>query len=265
MEKPTHEFPCKAEELPILGDFLKTSFERDKTTFAKYSPDFNDTYLAAFGNELSAADGLINSSKFLKEQKAITARNEANASELRTSLDLLQGYTKRAKAKLTIAPSDFGISPLRKKLAVLDLEGVISAFDLVLKNVEENVSALQEKGFSPEAHTGLINLRNTFKADNKAQNDKQNERSEHVQKNIALLNTLWARMQDVMKTGKILFKSTDASKLDDYTMTELKKRVKQERKKPTDKGDSADSSGEAKSWIFLLAAFYFYWRAAKRN
>jgi hypothetical protein len=163
--------------------------------------------------------------------KVITKQLKDRVADLRPLIDRLDVYTDRAKSNLTIAPEDFGIIPLRKKINKKDLEGVISALSVVLTNVDDNLAALQTKGYTTEDRTQLGGLLISIRKDNVAQEEKFKQRRDHVQNNIGVLNTLWLRMQEVMKAGKALFKTSDPVKVRDYTMANLKKRVSQQRKK----------------------------------
>ena len=106
-----------------------------------------------------------------------------------------------------------------------------AALKVLMQNVDDNLVTLQAQGYTAAARTELGTIQAAIKTDNLAQDAKLSQRRDHVQANIEMLNTLWARMQQVMQTGKILYKSTNPAKLNDYTMASLLKRVRQDRKK----------------------------------
>ena len=50
-------------------------------------------------------------------------------------------------------------------------------------------------------------------------------RKQIVQGNLAMLNELFGQLDEILRVRKILYKSTDETKLQEYTFSELKKRV----------------------------------------
>lgn len=60
-----------------------------------------------------------------------------------------------------------------------------------------------------------------------------------VQSNMALLNSLHQQLTEILAVGKILYKATNPAKLQEYTFSDLKKRVRVVSKpasEPTDTG-----------------------------
>jgi hypothetical protein len=55
---------------------------------------------------------------------------------------------------------------------------------------------------------------------------------------------LYAQFTEILKVGKILYKSTDAAKLKEYTLNELKKRVR--RPSSPDNGNATELNKENK-------------------
>jgi hypothetical protein len=239
MKKPAYEFPCSIEELTPIANFVYTSFSRDLAQFTTFSPDFNAEYQASFQGEIQAAEAVTVPRKFTDELKKITDRQNTNMAQLQKPIDRLEGYVKRAHTNLTIGVKDFGFSALRKAINKHNAETLLNQLKATLQHVDENLEALQLKGFTPNARALFSDLQTAIKVDNQAQNEKINERGGQVQTNITVLNTLWIRLQDVLMTGKIVF-DEDQAKKKEYTMAALKKRVGQERKdKSTDTTPSA--------------------------
>jgi hypothetical protein len=226
-----YNFNLRVEEVPVLGGFIKNSFIRDQKDFTAYSPDFNKKYLDSYSTKLEAVESLVNPIKLTKELSVITERIYKNLVALRPLLNRLEGYTNRANGSLTIAPKDFGIKEVRAKITSRNVEAVLGTLKVLLENVDNNIDALKAKGFTDEARTEIGNLQKAIKEDNLAQNIKLDEREAHVRTNIKTLNELWEQMSDIMDSGKRIYKSIDAIKAKDYTLTILKKRMSQEGKR----------------------------------
>lgn len=229
--KLKYSFNLRIEEIPVLGAFIKNSFVRDRNDFLEYSPDFNENYLNNYIEKLNAVESLVNPIKLTKELSVITERIYSNLVALRPLLNRLEGYTMRASGSLTIAPKHFGIKEVRAKITSRNVEATLNNLKILLENVDNNFEALKIKGYSEEARKEIGSLQKAIKDDNLAQNIKLDERESHVRTNIKVLNELWKEMTDIMDSGKRIYKSVDAVKAKDYTLTALKKRLSQEGKR----------------------------------
>lgn len=72
------------------------------------------------------------------------------------------------------------------------------------------------------------------------QNQYENliKRKSIVQSNMALLNSLHQQLTEILAVGKILYKSTNPAKLQEYTFSDLKKRVHMLSKPASDPTDT---------------------------
>src|SRR3989339_560334 len=225
------KFTLRIEEMPVVGGFLLKSFEIEIVEFQAYSPDFNPAYKTAFESKLATVESIVNPKKIQGELKKITDNMYSATEGLRSQLQLLEGYIKRAE-NLTILPKDFGISALRNKIAKKDQEAVIENLKVLFQNIDDNLAAIQAKGFTTAAYNKLKTTRDSIKTANQSQNEKMNQKQKLVEDNIGTLNELWDIMNDIMDAGKRIAKSNTTLRIDDYTKTKLQKRVRHEFTKP---------------------------------
>ena len=223
----TRKFNIRIEEMPVVGHFLLKSFETDMAHFQAYSPDFNPAYKAAFQAKLLEAENIINPQKLLAELKKITNILYSDSESLRTLLQPLEGYVKRAE-NLTVLPKDFGILELRKKINNKNIEGVIESLKVLFQNIDDNLPALQAKGFTNQAYDKLKAIRDNIKLQNQKQNEKISQKQSLVDENIEILNQLWDMMSNIMDAGKRIARSNPKVHPDNYTKTKLQKRVNRE-------------------------------------
>jgi hypothetical protein len=221
---------CRIEELPVLGGFLLSSMQNSLTDFTTFSPDYNAAFITTASADLATVEALINPKQLTAELKVITTRMYGNMNLLRSKIDLLEGYINRAVG-LTMGKKDFGISAVRTKNNNGDVEGLISALTFLLTNVNipANLTALTAKGYTTAQNNALTTLKNDLKTDNIAQNNKINERNNKVIANYAKLNSFWDKIVDISDAGKRIYKFTASNKVDDFTMSKLKARIRQER------------------------------------
>ncbi|MEI7487918.1 MAG: carboxypeptidase-like regulatory domain-containing protein [Chryseobacterium sp.] len=219
---------CRIEEVPVLGGFLLSSMQASLADFTGFSPDYNAAFMTTANADLATIEALINPKQLTAELKVITLRMYSNMTALRAKIDLLEGYINRATG-LTIGKKDFGISAVRTKNNNGDVEGLLAALSFLLTNVGNNLAALTAKGFTAAQNTALTTLRNDLKADNMAQNNKINDRNNKVIANYTRINSFWDKLVDISDAGKRIYKSTAPNKVDDYTISKLKARIRQER------------------------------------
>lgn len=230
MNKVTRMFSCRAEELPALAEFLKTSFLRDQADFLAYSPEYNSDYVARYDQLLLTVEAAVSPAQLTTELKNATRRARTDFGTLRSALSRLEGYVERA-AQLTIAPKDFGFSAVRKGLDAGSAESVLASLKLLFQHVDANQAALQAKGFTTEARAELAALQVAIKTANADQNRLLDQRELLVQSNLNTFNDLWKQMSDIADAGKRIYKDTDPVRTKDYTLSHLKTRVRQERER----------------------------------
>lgn len=241
---------CRIEEVPTLGAFLINSMT-PLTDFTSFSPDYNAGFITTANAELASLEALINPKQITSELKIITQRIYSNQILLLGKIDLLEGYINRATG-LTIDKKDFGISVVRTKNNKGDIEGLVTAITFLLTNVANNLAPIQAKGYTPAQNTAITQIKTDLKADNIAQNAKINERNNKVIANYTQINRFWDKLTDIADAGKRIYKSTAPNRLDDFTITKLKKRINQERNNTLFEGTiTSDATPLSKAKIIL--------------
>lgn len=231
MPIPDLNIQCRIGELPVLGGFLINTLQTNLTAISAVYPAFDAAFVTQANTDMAAIEALINPSQLTGELKVITRRLYTNMDVvLRDRLTILEGYLNQATG-LTMAVKDFGVSNVRKSIAKNDAEGASSALNTLLQNVAvaANMTALTAKGYTTAQHTANVNLRNDLKNDNLAQNTKLNDRNNLVTVNVAKINLFWTKIKSIADAGKRVMKITTPNKVNDFTMAELKRRIRQER------------------------------------
>ena len=233
MSDTTKLFDCRIEEMPTLSKFIYDALSRDLPEIGAEYPDFNVAYLGIFDGRRSEVIGLVNPVHFTNALKIITARMSENSKAMRPYLDKLEGYVKLAAKlgslpPLTVAAEDFGISPVRAAISDGDVEELDLAFRTMKKNITDNYASLLAKGYNDIKRDALYALADEVNNDNAAQNLEVDKRDAKVEENLSPLNELWKIMIEVCDFGKRVYKSTNPAKLDDYTMSSLINRVRNE-------------------------------------
>jgi hypothetical protein len=241
----TRNYNCKNEELPVISGYVAFTLRRDLGDFLSYSPKFNEDYVTGFETKIATAIELVNPKMDTAESKVITARMYATADGLIDALNRLEGYAKLAKAQIPVSATDFGISPLRRKINRKDMEGVLQNLHLVTANVQKYRKALETEGMSDELPARLEEAVVSIAEDNRLQYEILTRRIELVKNNINMLNDLYTQLTEVCEIGKILYKQSAPEKVKEYTFTYLLKKVRHETKTAAGKNKTAEQVSDA--------------------
>lgn len=219
-------YNCKNEELPVICKFSAFSLKRDLLDFTAYSPRFTEAYITDFETKITTTIDLIEPKSETVELKTITERLHNTIDGLVGPANYLTGYINMADKQQIISASDFGIASLRKGISSKDVENVIKSLHTVNANVVKYKALLTDQGLKEELITRFVNDAVSIAADKQSQYEIISNRRNIVQNNTGTFNLLYDQLSEIMATGKILYKGIDAAKLQDYTFTELKKRVR---------------------------------------
>lgn len=236
-------FNCKDEELPVISRFTAFSLKRDLADFSAYSPKFNDDYVASFEARIAEVSELVEPKSETIQLKSITERLYGTLDGLINPINRLSGYVKMAKESLKISPADFGLTLLRKGINSKDAESVLKNLHLVISNINRNKGILTEQGLQDELIALFTDAAISISADKQNQYEITSNRKAIVQNNVGIFNNLFEQLSEILAIGKILYKDNDAVKLQEYTFSNLKRRVRKTsntgNEKPEGNGDVA--------------------------
>jgi hypothetical protein len=226
----TKKFQCKIEDLPVIGEFLVSSVRKDLSDFAGFSSMFTPDYIAAIEIKVNSCKELISSSTVAKELKNITKQLYDKSKGLRVKLNVLEGYLKLGSDDLDITVEDAGLKNIRNDISRCNIEGLMLNMKNLLTVLRRNQFVLESKGLKPELISDIEIQIGEISALNTKQNDLISDRNRLTKQNIELFNDLWESLQPVLKTAKAIYRGTDDTKLKDYTIAQLIKRVSAGRK-----------------------------------
>jgi hypothetical protein len=218
------KFKCKVEEVPVLGEFIVNSVEKDINDFNNYSPLFTDDYLVPIKTKIEVCKDFVKSSTVSKELKATTQKLYDNANDLRSKLNALEGYLKLCAGSLDIAVKDFDLKNVRQSITKHNIEGVIMNTKTFLIPVKRNMQVLNATGLKQELIDEIETQLKEINSLNEEQNDLTNKRNRLTDVNINKFNDLWESLQPILAAAKAIY-SADKVKMKDYTVSQLLKRM----------------------------------------
>lgn len=137
----------------------------------------------------------------------------------------MEVYFKMADGQMTVSADSMGLQKLRESIRSGGSEGVVQSVRQLLIGVNQNMAVLQSKGLKPDLLNKLRQQADELETLGNDQNFKITERNSHTDDNNIVYNELWDQIVLITDTGKALYRGVDATKVDDYTITSILKRI----------------------------------------
>lgn len=221
-------FKCKMEEVPAIAGYLAQRLRADLTDFAGISDLFTEAYVVSLETKTNECNQLILSDVLTQEIKTITRQIADKVDLLRLDLNKLDLYLKMADGQMTVGADSTGIKQARAEINNGNSEGVVKQIRSLLVVVNNNLTVLQTKGLKPALVADIKKLTDDIETLGNDQNFKTTERNRHTDANSGLYNELWDLINFICETGKALYKGVNATKLNDYTLVAILKRINAE-------------------------------------
>jgi len=239
-------YSCKDAELPVICDFAAFSLNRDLDDFSAYSPKFKNGFLETFLSDIEKANDVIEPKSETLVRMASTARLYVALDSLIDPINRLAGYLSYSHETLNISATAFGLTHLRECITSRDAEGAIKELHIVNSNIAKYQDLLMLQGLTEELIAQFISAGSIIAKEKQAQYALLSNRKNIVQSNLGFFNSLYKRLTDILTAGKILYKTKDPVKLQEYTLNYLKKQVrtvsKPVPKKTSDKAKDDDAT-----------------------
>jgi hypothetical protein len=222
-------FSCKIEDVPVIGEFVVSSAEKDIADFNGYSPVFTIDYLAMVRSNIDVCRELVKSSVVSKELKSVTRKLYGESGNLRVKLNYLEGYLKLGVENLDVSVKDTGIKNIRADIARHNIEGLVANMQPALTAVKRNLPALEAQGLKQTLIDEIeVHIREISSL-NEKQNELMSRRNRLTEANVKKFNDLWNSLKPILNAAKAIYRGVDEVKLKDYTIAQLKKRINAER------------------------------------
>lgn len=242
---PKRLYQCRIDEVGPLAQMVRSSFVADGKDFRKASPDFAaPNFLKTFDERYDALELLVPTAVRRMSDADVTRTMNKVAKNLRDPLNWLElrvnRAAKKADPKLTVAPTDFGISAVRTKITLREMEGLDGKLKNLLQLIADNADALAAQGHTADDTKVFSDARKLLSGYNVTQNDNLNAQLVLTVENITAANAMWEMIDEILEAGRLMYKETQPRKAVAYTLARLKKRMRQERAKAKKDAGSAE-------------------------
>ena len=219
------KFNCKVEDLNGMGGYLAQRVRADMAVFAAFSGEFSEVFVNNLTALIARSSGLVASDKLTKEVTTVTNRIKALIKQVQLDANKMEVYFKMADGQMTVSADSMGLQKLRESIRSGGSEGVVQSVRQLLIGVNQNLAVLQSKGLKPDLLNKLRQQADELETLGNDQNFKITERNSHTDDNNIVYNELWDQIVLITDTGKALYRGVDATKVDDYTITSILKRI----------------------------------------
>ena len=225
-------FAFRINELLPLARLLRASYLRDHNDFVALLPeDYKPKFLADYDTAMKAVEAATRSSVAVAQRSTITAGIDTLLEALPQLLNRLEARLRRAEG-LTVAARKFGIEPVRQGRNNHEHEGLADSLKTLLQNIAANKKALTAKG-QPQAEIDQLQaLYDDLVKDSAAQGSSLSDQRLLTAGNVQLFRSLYAPMKELLDDGKSLYKTSDKTRLKDYTLRKILQQVRKEQGGP---------------------------------
>jgi hypothetical protein len=223
MKKPALILNCSIGESTVIGQFVEETATTDILKLQAEAPDITLVYLDNVGEKRITLEQHVIPESLTSDLKQLTLGMYEKVDSIRLKLDSLEVKLNRAEG-LNKPISEFKLSNIRKLIKNKDIEGLLMAMGVTMREVDANLTALAGKGFTPAQRDWFTTTIESIRKDNAAQNAIIRDRGQLTDANIAQINDYLKDIKGIMKVGRLVFKS-DPTRRKEYSFTVLRKRV----------------------------------------
>jgi hypothetical protein len=224
----TRIFNCKDEELPAICKNAGLCLRRDLLDFTAFSPVFNENYIDEFEKKINLVDELVCSKTETNELKNITRRLHETMDSLVEPTAKIRNCLFVTKKTIGLSAKDFGLAMLSRKISDRNAEGTRKNLLHAITFLENHREQLATAGFNDDIIEQFRDALSSITEDNERQINIVRKRKAIVQKNMPVLNDLYAQLTYILNTGKAVYKGVNIMKYKEYSINSLKKSVRRQ-------------------------------------
>ena len=210
----------RLEELPVVADLLLCYLDDDRSEFLAFSDKFNAAYSRQVSEQILKVRNLIPAKIITSERVKVTEELYYKMDIIYMKLNFVQAYAEMANGTMNVHSTDFGIRKSKQQLKARNVEGALSKLKVVEQSINDNLEALQAKGFKKDLIKEILETSDDIARLNLLQELKNMERKELVVKNHREYERLWNYITEISRIGKLVLVH-NKSKMNDYKFCKL--------------------------------------------
>jgi hypothetical protein len=216
----------RIEEVETVSEIELDAFHDQKIAFVDFSDDYDDPFETDARAKLALIKNVVTTKFHIAEIANLTANIKQEICLLFPLMDPLQKYAKKVGDGLTVLLKNFGVKKVRSAAHSNDADKVEEALKTLMKNVDDNKTKLQLKGYKDADYNRLKDLRTKIFDDKTHQKSLMYDKEQAVAANMTLFVEMIDIVKDIQETGKILFKRTNPALAKEFTMINILHKIR---------------------------------------
>jgi len=216
----------------LLGKMVIDSLTDDVTVIGASFKTIDSNFLTALKSKHTLVMGLIYPSQLIGKQAKLTRDIYGAMDALPNMLLITEGQIKDAKDSLKTLPKYFSISEIRTALHKRDIPTTIDSLNNFIQslNDKDNFPVLEAKGLTKATVTNYTNIYTSLSTLFQDRVDLEKNRAALVDNNHTVINDYWADIKNVCDKGKRVFKTSNPTKVANYTISKLSAKLNRDLK-----------------------------------
>lgn len=208
-------FEFHAEELRLLGVFVKFCCSRDRQDFIKFSPEFWEPHLLKFNEKLLEISILIMQNQTYRQLNEINARNGMVSPIFTQYLNQLNVILTFANLKVLIEKTESVFEDFDHHNQKIDSDYLVSGLQQLKQAISPYIKQLENAGFDHELQAQLDAYISILNAEYVEKKSLLTELAGWEESNAGLFNDFWATVEEILRTGQKMYHQNSV-KLNDY-------------------------------------------------
>ncbi len=217
-------FEFRAEELRLLGVFVKFCYSRDRQDFIKSSPKFMDPHLLKFNEKLLEISILIMGNQTYRQLNEINGRIGMVSTIFTAYLYQLNVIFINVNLKELIKETESVFQDFHHHNQKIDCEYLLSGLQQLKQAIAPYIKQLENAGFDHALQAELDAYISILNAEYVEKKSLLAELAEWEESNVDLFNDLWATVDEILRTGQKMYHQNSV-KLNDYNVEAILNKV----------------------------------------
>jgi len=236
----------RTEDKTTISRFLIDNFEIDQADFVGKFTKYKDPFLKNTKDLITTCEAIVASSFYVTQLKTLTRLVDVTAISIRGDLNDIELMAINAGSKLNMNWKDMGFREARKCISNTNLEGLQERMKILNENIKSNLVALTDEGDAATIWTSMKGKVAQVKTMNEEQNKMIAAKAKTIKENNDKFEEMWDVTLNLMRAGKVIYKTTNPTRVKEYTLTTLTKRVRHDGSSKVEKKQKLDEQLLAK-------------------
>lgn len=217
-------FEFRIEELPLVGEYVKTCYLRDRQDFIKFSPEFWEPHLFKFNEKLSEVSIVIRRNQIYRQLNEIDTRVKMINPIITEYLQQLNLIFSYVNLKVLIKKTKPVFQNLHHQIKETDTENMVLGLKLIKQSVSPYIKQLEDAGFDHGLQAELDAYISILNGEYVEKNSLMTELTKWEGRNSGLFNEFWVAVDAILKTGQKIYWKNPV-KLNDYNVEVILNKV----------------------------------------